>query len=721
MRESSASHSTLKEPNDPLLGKEDECDLVECDLVMKGGITSGIVYPPVVIELAKKHRFRSIGGTSAGAIAAAVTAAAEYGRETGGFERLGNVNDELKRKDFLLNLFQPSPELKPLMALLKRFLPRSRPANEKIKNHLLLKIEEAKNKLFSCVRKINFPVLGVGVGLLLTFILAGLSRIAFLVIQNLVSKPLEPSELISKPLELSDQFFLWSFLTPLLVIGAILCLLGYVVGSLGEMIFHHLPNNFFGMCIGRTDKAGKRKAEALTDWLSRRIDYIAGLNDGEGPLTFGHLYSKLFPGGRCPDRDNNEKNIDLKMVTTNLSHNQPYTLPFRTHDFLFHEGDFRRLFPCYIVQYLKKNSYKNPNVELPAESAYHYLPEADKLPVIVATRMSLSFPILLSAIPLYTVCASALEKDKTLKFASLEEKEPEAWTDTKNSHKIPAKLQRNWFSDGGICSNFPIHFFDDWLPNRPTFGINLTTLSNEALEDQGAQRTVNKDYQSASFKSVNSDSQLVAGQAREELVPDIYLPKADDEVPPDWIKLDGNLINFLRQILQTSQGYRETMQSGLPGYQERIVQIRLAPGEGGLNLGMEPELINRMMERGRRAGQKLCDKNEFDFNKHQWVRLVLLLSLLEKNFEVIHKKALKPPGSLDYECLLKEQKKQPDEYPFSYYGNHRTDAEEATAKAQRSIEALRVFTDQIWLQPPNVHLQDKLLMEKIVLRMMAEF
>lgn len=73
------------------------------------------------------------------------------------------------------------------------------------------------------------------------------------------------------------------------------------------------------------------------------------------------------------------------------------------------------------------------------------------------------------------------------------------------------------------------------------------------------------------------------------------------------------------------------MQSRLPGYQERIVQIRLRKEEGGLNLGMEPELMKCMMKRGRRAGELLI--NRFDFNKHQWVRLVLLLSLLEKNFE----------------------------------------------------------------------------------------
>lgn len=43
----------------------------ECDLVMKGGITSGIVYPLAIAEIAKAFRLRSIGGTSAGAIAAA--------------------------------------------------------------------------------------------------------------------------------------------------------------------------------------------------------------------------------------------------------------------------------------------------------------------------------------------------------------------------------------------------------------------------------------------------------------------------------------------------------------------------------------------------------------------------------------------------------------------------------------------------------------------------
>ena len=35
-----------------------------CDLVMKGGITSGVVYPLAIWTLAKHYRFKNIGGTS---------------------------------------------------------------------------------------------------------------------------------------------------------------------------------------------------------------------------------------------------------------------------------------------------------------------------------------------------------------------------------------------------------------------------------------------------------------------------------------------------------------------------------------------------------------------------------------------------------------------------------------------------------------------------------
>src|SRR6476660_4853886 len=48
---------------------------LQCDLVLRGGIASGIVYPRAIAKLAETYDFRSIGGSSAGAIAAAWTAA----------------------------------------------------------------------------------------------------------------------------------------------------------------------------------------------------------------------------------------------------------------------------------------------------------------------------------------------------------------------------------------------------------------------------------------------------------------------------------------------------------------------------------------------------------------------------------------------------------------------------------------------------------------------
>src|SRR5690349_12867564 len=95
-----------------------------CDLVMKGGITSGVVYPLAVCELAKTYSFKNIGGASAGAIAAAVAAAAEYGRRTGakqegaGFAGLEKVPAFLASN--LSSLFQANKTTRPLYSIVLR-------------------------------------------------------------------------------------------------------------------------------------------------------------------------------------------------------------------------------------------------------------------------------------------------------------------------------------------------------------------------------------------------------------------------------------------------------------------------------------------------------------------------------------------------------------------------------------------------------------------------
>ena len=50
---------------------------------MKGGVTSGVIYPRLIATLAKTYKLRNIGGTSAGAIAAGAAAAAQLAVHTG--------------------------------------------------------------------------------------------------------------------------------------------------------------------------------------------------------------------------------------------------------------------------------------------------------------------------------------------------------------------------------------------------------------------------------------------------------------------------------------------------------------------------------------------------------------------------------------------------------------------------------------------------------------
>src|SRR5215218_302071 len=122
-----------------------ENPLEECDLVMKGGVTSGIVYPSVVLALKNRYRFRNIGGTSAGAIAAAVTAAAEYGRDRpgGGFPHLAALRDELSAPKALLGLFHASAATDSLLSFGLQLLPEMQRPQQRSKRQWALIVRSA--------------------------------------------------------------------------------------------------------------------------------------------------------------------------------------------------------------------------------------------------------------------------------------------------------------------------------------------------------------------------------------------------------------------------------------------------------------------------------------------------------------------------------------------------------------------------------------------------
>lgn len=85
------------------------------DLVMKGGITSGVVYPLAVAELATTYRFRNIGGTLAGAISAAA-AAAEHRSGPQGFIEVAELPARLGAE--LAELFLPQRSCRRVFRLL---------------------------------------------------------------------------------------------------------------------------------------------------------------------------------------------------------------------------------------------------------------------------------------------------------------------------------------------------------------------------------------------------------------------------------------------------------------------------------------------------------------------------------------------------------------------------------------------------------------------------
>jgi len=206
-------------------------------------------------------------------------------------------------------------------------------------------------------------------------------------------------------------------------------------------------------------------------------------------------------------------------------------------------------------------------------------------------------------------------------------------------------IQVNWFSDGGICSNFPIHFFDAWLPTRPTFGINLIPMPQEAFTEE--KNEIKPQYQSLLDVDVISkaDHDAVFDAVISKTV---HVPRADQPIAPEWREVKG-LKAFAQAIFSAAQNYRDTTQAMLPSYRERIVQVRFDPHEGGLNLAMTPETIKAIQQKGEKAAEKLSQY--FRFPHHQWVRFQVLVALMEKQLKQMEDALRK----INYEQLMQEQ------------------------------------------------------------------
>ena len=552
-------------------------DKKKCDLVMQGGVTSGIVYPGAACKLAEAYRFVNIGGTSAGAIAAAATAAAEYRRRTGdaaGFEELAKLPATLggatAKGTKLFSLFQPDPYARKVFALAVAPLGKT-------------KFAALFSVLWTTIRMWPYWWVVAAAAAIWTYVDAskvhslGATIFFSILVFGLVLEPL----------------LLLSLLIPIL----------------------KMPKNGFGLCSGMTHGRG---LPALTPWLTEFLQKLSGKPHDE-PLTFGDL--------RAHD-------VKLRMISTCFTHGRPYGLPLDTNTFFFKEEEFHQYFPKEVVKWMVDHQGPPPpeNVKDPVNiKAFCVWPAAKDLPVVVASRMSLSFPILFRAVPLYAIDYSLLRADQPQVVGPGSALGP-------NDPRTP---ERCWFIDGGICNNFPIDMFDGPIPRWPTFGIELEAERKDRPKEVVWMPETNNQGWGEMFTRIDENAGL-------------------------------GIIVWLLGIVDAARSWMNNRQVTVPGYRDRVVRVRLDDkSEGGLQLNMPPEVVAEVSQRGSLAGEMLLahfnDPSPdcaVTWENHRWVRLRSMLALLEK--ELLDVKTgfeETEPGDQSYLSLLERDQHAP---PNSY-------------------------------------------------------
>jgi predicted acylesterase/phospholipase RssA len=518
--------------------------LKPADVVMKGGITSGVVYPLAVCELAKQYEFRNVGGTSAGGIAAAFAAVAEYARDKGGFQRLATMPRDLGRG--LGTMFQPSAGTRASFRVFRTATSR--------KAATLPKPVRVLGALFG-----SQPA-GALVGAVLAL---AATVFSMMLVTHAPHSGHDWVGLLAHA---------WPAV-PLVFVGAVAgAVAATMLGALKA-----LPRNGHGFCIGSRGTGPRTEPLPFADWIGEQLSAVAGL---DRVVLFGDLWGPdavtRYWDAKPTDKERRERamrradpRVVLEMMTTNVTQARPVRLPFVEDVYCYCPEELGRWFTPDVMTALAAGGVATGDEDVPWRCPEHgselrRLPHPPDLPVVVAVRMTLSFPLLISGVPLWVVDYGAQ----------------------------PPRPVHCRFSDGGISSNFPIHFFDALLPSRPTFAISLAPYP-PGFETQHVRYTAK--------------------------------PKVHRAAPTD------SLGQFLGAIFDTLQNWSDNGQAMLPGYRDRIVEVRTGPDEGGINLDMSDDTILDLAVRGRDAARALTDgKSGFDFAKHRTVRFRTALAELQE-------------------------------------------------------------------------------------------
>jgi len=233
-------------------------------------------------------------------------------------------------------------------------------------------------------------------------------------------------------------------------------------------------------------------------------------------------------------------------------------------------------------------SFLDIGTGLPIDDLYPLPSPADQ-PVIFSVRISMAFPGLFTAVRLYQRVASPdylpTVRDEFGAVLLTPNREPVTYPAADGQRS--SWVQELWLSDGGIASNFPIHFFDAVLPRWPTVGINLGSYP----PGFGHQ--------------------------------DVFLPTdrmAEHGVPAP---MTDSFLSFLGAVFDTARNWRDTAQTFMPATRGRIAWVRQSSHEGGANLFMPRTLVATLALRGAVAGARLRRRfaNDGQWRRHQWLRM----------------------------------------------------------------------------------------------------
>jgi hypothetical protein len=390
--------------------------------------------------------------------------------------------------------------------------------------------------------------------------------------------------------------------------------------------------NGYGLCTGMANgnPIGRRESGSdgaaplppLSVWLHEQIQLAAGRGPEDPPLTFAELHRAKPAKCLEPFADRpGFRSIDFRAITTSVSLARPYELPLTTDRFAFRPEELGRLLPQSVMEYLVRGW--DPTGERSMGSSRRSrdgrtlpMPPGDEWPIVLAARMSLSFPGLLTMVPLH-------DKD---------------YDAPKPEGQVEPDFRRIWFSDGGITSNFPVDRFDSVMPRWPTLGINLMYDSGNAGPRRTSGRSRFNDRVFLPHLDSNASPQILYSWEPEEL-PTSAAFRAQSVL--------GSAFGWFMAMFRSAQVWHDNSFVQMRSSRERVAEVWLTESEGGLNLNMESEVLEGLIRRGDAAARELieryadlggpCERGRAvsvdTWDGYRWVRLRVTAAALSEQLD----------------------------------------------------------------------------------------